>query len=146
VRAGDVDFVLADIPGLIEGAHDGAGLGDRFLGHVERCRVLLHLVDITSEDVAADYKTIRRELKAYGNDIEKKKEIVALSKCDAVDEATLLERRDILKKAARKTPLILSAVSGQGVKEALYAIAREISRATTADEESDAEAPGPWQP
>jgi GTPase len=146
VRAGDVDFVLADIPGLIEGAHDGAGLGDRFLGHVERCRVLLHLVDVTSEDVAADYKTIRRELKAYGNDIEKKKEIVALSKCDAVDEATLVERRDILKKASRKTPLILSAVSGQGVKEALYAIAREVSRANTAEEDTDAEAPGSWQP
>ncbi|WP_045837382.1 GTPase ObgE [Hyphomicrobium sp. 99] len=146
VRAGDVDFVLADIPGLIEGAHDGAGLGDRFLGHIERCRVLLHLVDVTSEDVAADYKTIRRELKAYGNGIEKKKEIVALSKCDAVDEATLLERRDILKKASRKTPLILSAVSGQGVKEALYAIAREITRADSADEDTDAEAAGPWQP
>lgn len=102
VRAGDVDFVLADIPGLIEGAHDGAGLGDRFLSHVERCRVLLHLVDVTSEDVAADYKTIRRELKAYGNGIEKKKEIVALSKCDAVDEAILLERRDILKKRHAK--------------------------------------------
>lgn len=146
VRAGDVDFVLADIPGLIEGAHDGAGLGDRFLGHIERCRVLLHLVDVNSEDVAADYKTIRRELKAYGNGIEKKKEIVALSKCDAVDEATLLERRDLLKKASRKTPLILSAVSGQGVKEALYAIAREIARANAAEEEDDAEAPGPWQP
>ncbi|CAA2136689.1 GTPase ObgE [Hyphomicrobium sp. ghe19] len=146
VRAGDVDFVLADIPGLIEGAHDGAGLGDRFLSHVERCRVLLHLVDVTSEDVAADYKTIRRELKAYGNGIEKKKEIVALSKCDAVDEAILLERRDILKKASRKTPLILSAVSGKGVKEALYAITREISRADTAEEDADAEAPGPWQP
>ncbi|MBN9247150.1 GTPase ObgE [Hyphomicrobium sp.] len=146
VRAGDVDFVLADIPGLIEGAHDGAGLGDRFLGHIERCRVLLHLVDVNSEDVAADYKTIRRELKAYGNGIEKKKEIVALSKCDAVDEATLLERRDLLKKASRKTPLVLSAVSGQGVKEALYAIAREIARANSGEEETDAEAPGPWQP
>lgn len=146
VRAGDVDFVLADIPGLIEGAHDGAGLGDRFLSHVERCRVLLHLVDATSEDVATDYKTVRRELKAYGNGIEKKKELVALSKCDAIDEATLLERRDLLKKASRKTPLILSAVSGQGVKDALYAIAREVSRAGADDEESEAEASGPWQP
>ena len=146
VRAGDVDFVLADIPGLIEGAHDGAGLGDRFLSHVERCRVLLHLVDATSEDVATDYKTVRRELKAYGNGIEKKKELVALSKCDALDEATLLERRDLLKKASRKTPLILSAVSGQGVKDALYAIAREVGRAESNDEETDAEAPGPWQP
>jgi GTPase len=146
VRAGDVDFVLADIPGLIEGAHEGAGLGDRFLGHVERCRVLLHLVDGTSADVAADYKTVRRELKAYGNGIEKKKEIVALSKCDALDEATLAERRDVLKKAARKTPLVLSAVSGKGVKEALYALAREISRAGAADEDADADAAGPWQP
>jgi GTP-binding protein len=146
VRAGDVDFVLADIPGLIEGAHDGAGLGDRFLGHIERCRVLLHLVDATSTDVATDYKTVRHELKAYGNGIEKKKEIVALSKCDALDEATLTERRDAIKKAARKTPLILSAVSGQGVKEALYALAREISRADAADEDADADAAGPWQP
>jgi GTPase len=146
VRAGDVDFVLADIPGLIEGAHEGAGLGDRFLGHVERCRVLLHLVDGTSVDVAADYKTVRRELKAYGNGIEKKKEIVALSKCDALDEATLAERRDVLKKAARKTPLVLSAVSGKGVKEALYALAREISRAGAADKDPDADAAGPWQP
>ncbi len=146
VRAGDVDFVLADIPGLIEGAHDGAGLGDRFLGHIERCRVLLHLVDATSADVATDYKTVRRELKAYGNGIEKKKEIVALSKCDALDEATLAERRDVLKKAARKTPLILSAVSGQGIKEALYALAREVSRAGAADEEEDGDAAGPWQP
>jgi GTPase len=146
VRAGDVDFVLADIPGLIEGAHDGAGLGDRFLSHIERCRVLLHLVDATSEDVAADYKTVRRELKAYAQGIEKKKEIVALSKSDALDEATLAERRDILKKAARKTPLVLSAVSGQGIKDALYALAREIGRANDADEDPDGDEAGPWQP
>ncbi|MBS0251142.1 MAG: GTPase ObgE [Proteobacteria bacterium] len=146
VRAGDTDFVLADIPGLIEGAHDGAGLGDRFLGHIERCRVLLHLVDATSEDVAADYKTVRRELKAYGDGIEKKKEIVALSKCDTLDETTLAERREILKKAARKTPLMLSAVSGQGVKDALYALVREITRANEADDEADGDETGPWQP
>ena len=128
MRAGDVDFVLADIPGLIEGASEGAGLGDRFLGHIERCRVLLHLVDATSEDVAADYKTVRRELKAYGSGLEKKKEIVALSKIDALDEATLAERRDALKKAARKTPLAAFRRLGQGMKEALFALAREISR------------------
>jgi GTPase len=146
VRAGDTDFVLADIPGLIEGAHDGAGLGDRFLGHIERCRVLLHLVDATSEDVAADYKTVRRELKAYGNGIEKKKEIVALSKTDALDDETLAERRELLKKAARKTPLVLSAVSGKGVKEALYALSREITRANDADDDVESDAAGPWQP
>ncbi len=146
VRAGEIDFVLADIPGLIEGAHDGAGLGDRFLSHVERCRVLLHLVDATSEDVAGDYKTVRRELKAYAGGIEKKKEIVALSKSDALDEATLNERRELLKKAARKTPLVLSAVSGQGVKEALFALAREIGRANDADDETEGDEAGPWQP
>jgi GTPase len=146
VRAGETDFVLADIPGLIEGAHDGAGLGDRFLSHIERCRVLLHLVDATSEDVAADYKTVRRELKAYAGGIEKKKEIVALSKADALDEATIKERQDLLKKAARKTPLVLSAVSGQGVKEALFALAREIGRANDADNENEDGEAGPWQP
>ena len=146
VRAGDTDFVLADIPGLIEGAHDGAGLGDRFLGHIERCRVLLHLVDATSEDVATDYKTVRRELKAYGNGIEKKKEIVALSKCDALDDETLAERREALKKAARKAPLILSAVSGKGVKDALFALAKEITRAHSPDEDEDGEGAGSWQP
>ncbi|AGK56401.1 GTPase CgtA [Hyphomicrobium denitrificans 1NES1] len=146
VRAGDVDFVLADIPGLIEGASEGAGLGDRFLGHIERCRVLLHLVDATSPDVVNDYKTVRRELKAYGGGIDKKKEIVALSKIDALDEITLAERRDALKKAARKTPLLLSAVSGAGVKDALFALAREISRGNAAEEEADRDASRHWQP
>lgn len=146
VRAGDVDFVLADIPGLIEGASEGAGLGDRFLGHIERCRVLLHLVDATSADVAGDYKTVRRELKAYGGALEKKKEIVALSKIDALDDETLAERREALKKAARKTPLLLSAVSGAGIKEALYALTREISRKDAAEEDEDRDASGAWQP
>ncbi|MEQ1653511.1 MAG: GTPase ObgE [Hyphomicrobium sp.] len=144
VRTGDTDFVLADIPGLIEGAHEGAGLGDQFLGHVERCRVLLHLVDATEEDVATAYKTVRRELKAYSDELHKKKEIVALSKADALDEETLKEKSAELKKAARKTPLVLSAVSGKGVKEALYALTREITRANDSDE--DAEAEGHWQP
>ena len=145
VRAGDKDFVLADIPGLIEGAHDGAGLGDRFLGHVERCRVLLHLVDATSADVAADYRTVRRELKAYGNDIERKKEIVALSKCDALDEATLRERQDALKKAARKTPVLVSAVSGMGVRDALFALVKEIARQSSS-EVSEGDTSEPWHP
>ena len=146
VRAGDIDFVLADIPGLIEGASEGAGVGIRFLGHVERTKVLLHLVDATEEDVAGAYRTVRRELKAYGAGLEKKKEIVALSKCDALDEATLKERIDALKKAARKTPLVLSAVSGKGMEEALFALAREIARAQK-DAEAEAEEPNaPWRP
>jgi len=146
VRAGSTDFVLADIPGLIEGAHEGAGLGDRFLGHVERCRVLLHLVDGTSEDVAESYRVVRRELKAYSPELAAKKEIVALSKCDALDDATLAEKSEALRKAARKKPLTLSAVSGQGVKDALYAIIREIEKAGTADDGDTTEMEEPWQP
>jgi GTP-binding protein len=129
VRAGDTDFVLADIPGLIEGASEGAGIGTRFLGHVERTKVLLHLVDATDEDVATAYRTVRRELKAYGAGLDRKKEIVALSKCDALDAETLAERAAELKRATKKTPLELSAVSGLGMKEALFAIVREINRA-----------------
>src|SRR4029079_5106933 len=128
VRAGDTDFVLADIPGLIEGASEGAGIGTRFLGHVERTKVLLHLVDATDEDVATAYRTVRRELKAYGGGLDKKKELVALSKCDALDKETLEARAEALKKAAKKKPLLLSAVSGEGVREALFALAREITR------------------
>ena len=146
VRAGEADFVLADIPGLIAGASEGAGVGIRFLGHIERTKVLLHLVDVTEEDVAGAYRTVRGELKAYGAGLERKKEIVALSKCDAVDEATLKERIDTLKKAARKTPLVLSAVSGKGIKEALFALAREIARAKTREKPEDARPRQPWRP
>jgi len=146
VRAGDTDFVLADIPGLIEGAHEGAGLGTRFLGHVERCRVLLHLVDATEEDVAGAYRTVRRELKAYGHDLSSKKEIVALSKIDALDEATRAERAAQLQKAARKKPLLLSAVSREGVAEALFALSREIGRAEAKEEAENTEPAPPWRP
>jgi GTP-binding protein len=146
VRAGDIDFVLADIPGLIEGAHEGAGLGDRFLGHVERCRVLLHLVDATGEDVAGAYRTVRRELKAYGAGLDRKKEIVALSKADALDEALLAQRTEALRKAARKKPLVLSAVSGKGVKEALHLLAREIGGANAKEREEAGEPKRAWAP
>jgi GTP-binding protein len=146
VRAGDVDFVLADLPGLIEGAHEGAGLGDRFLGHIERCRVLLHLIDATQEDVAGAYRAIRRELKAYGAGLEKKKEIVALSKADALDEATLSERAEALRKASRRKPLVLSAVSGQGLKEALHALAREVRGVNAKEREEAGEPKRAWAP
>jgi GTPase len=147
VRTPGLDFVLADIPGLIEGANEGAGLGTRFLGHVERCRVLLHLVDATSEDIAAAYRTVRAELKAYGGGLDKKKEIVALSKCDALDAETIAAKLAELKAAARKKPLVLSAVSGAGVKEALAALARDIGKAQTKERAADAPAePRPWQP
>lgn len=147
VRAGDKDFVLADIPGLIEGAHEGAGLGTRFLGHVERTQVLLHLVDATQEDVGEAYRTVRRELKAYDLDLAKKKEIVALSKIDSLDAETLAERLAELQKAARKKPIALSAVSGAGVKDALFALTREINRATAAElDTADSDERKPWRP
>jgi len=146
VRAGEVDFVLADIPGLIEGASEGAGLGTRFLGHVERTKVLLHLVDATEEDVGSAYRTVRRELKAYGAGLEAKKEIVALSKCDAVDEETLTQRLEALKNAAKKTPLVLSAVSGAGVRDALFALARDIGSADKRETAESSDAHEPWRP
>jgi GTP-binding protein len=146
VRAGDADFVLADIPGLIEGAHEGAGLGTRFLGHVERTKVLLHLVDATGDDVAEAYRTVRRELKAYGGALDKKKEIVALSKCDALDEAAIAKKSEALKKACRKKPLVLSAVSGLGVKEALFALVREIAHAEEKADEDEPAARQSWRP
>jgi GTP-binding protein len=147
VRAAGLDFVLADIPGLIEGAHEGAGLGTRFLGHVERCRVLLHLVDATSETIAADYKTVRAEIKAYGAGLEKKKQVLALSKCDALDEETIAAKVAELKAVARRKPLVLSAVSRRGVDEVLAALAREIRGARAKEgAAAPAEERKPWTP
>ena len=116
------EFVLADIPGLIEGAHEGSGLGDRFLGHIERCRVLLHLVDGTGEHAGEDYKTVRAELEAYGHGLEDKPEIVALTKIDALTPEVIKQQAARLKRASKKTPLLLSAQSGKGVTEAKRAL------------------------
>src|SRR6185295_1849174 len=123
------EFVLADIPGLIEGAHEGAGLGDRFLGHVERCRVLLHLVDATCEHAGKAYKTVRNELNAYGGLLTDKIEIVALNKIDAVGPDELKKQKDRLKRTAKQTPLLLSGITGDGVKEALRALVEVIGEA-----------------
>src|SRR5215217_1995614 len=144
VRADGREFVLADIPGLIEGASEGAGLGDQFLGHVERCRVLLHLVDGTSEHAGKAYELVRRELDAYGHGLVDKPEIVALSKIDALDEATLKEQMARLKRAAKRAPLALSSASGEGVREALRALMRVIEVERTA--EAVPQAVGEWQP
>ena len=116
------EFVIADIPGLIEGAHEGAGLGTRFLGHVERCGVLLHLVDGTAEDVVASYRTIRDELTAYGGGLAEKPEIVALNKCDALTDDDIATRPAALKKASKADVCKLSGVSGLGVEEMLRAM------------------------
>src|ERR1700729_4218063 len=129
VDVGGREFVLADIPGLIEGAHEGVGLGDRFLGHVERCRVLLHLVDGTGEHAGEAYKTVRAELAAYGHGLTDKPEIVALSKADALSADEIKQQVARLKRAAKKTPLVVSAVSGDGVAEVLRALLKVIDRA-----------------
>jgi GTP-binding protein len=132
------EFVLADLPGLIEGAHEGTGLGDRFLGHTERCRVLLHLIDGTSDDAGEAYKIVRRELEAYGHDLIDKPEIVALSKSDALTKESIKTQAGKLKKACKKTPLVLSAQSGDGVQEALRALLKIIDKARDAADSSTA--------
>ena len=129
VRVDDREFVLADLPGLIEGAHEGTGLGDRFLGHSERCRVLLHLIDGTSEDASKAYKTVRAELEAYGQGLTDKPEIVALSKADALTTEQIKTQTAKLKKTAKNTPLVLSAHSKQGLPKALRALMKVINEA-----------------
>jgi GTP-binding protein len=155
VRSGDREFVLADIPGLIEGAHEGHGLGDRFLGHIERCRALLHLIDATGEHAGKDYKIVRAELAAYGAGLAEKPEIIALSKIDAVDADHLKKQRERLKRAIASSgpqtdagrqaaPLMLSSASGAGVKEALGALFNAIE-AQKALERAPEDA-RPWSP
>ena len=145
VDVGGREFVLADIPGLIEGAHEGVGLGDRFLGHVERCRVLLHLVDGTGEDAGVAYKTVRVELAAYGHGLTEKPEILALSKSDAMSADEIKQQAARLKRAAKKTPLVVSAVSGDGVAEVLRALWKVIETARRDGVETSA-ADVAWHP
>jgi len=140
------EFVLADIPGLIEGAHEGAGLGDRFLGHIERCRVLLQLVDGTGEHAGEAYKTVRAELEFYGAGLTEKPEVVALNKVDAMTPEVLKQQIARLKRAAKRAPLVVSAATGEGVPEVLRALAKMVDQAR-----SDSHEPAPartpaWQP
>ena len=138
VRVDGREMVLADIPGLIEGAHEGHGLGDRFLGHIERCRVLLHLVEGTSEHAGKAYKTVREELEAYGEGLADKPEIVALSKVDALTPEVLKEQVARLKRAAKRMPIILSAASGEGVDAALRALFAVVEEARRVEERENA--------
>jgi len=133
VRVDGVDFVIADLPGLIEGAHEGAGLGDRFLGHAERCGVVLHLVDGTQKETARAYRTIRREVLAYDHGLADKSEVVALSKADALAPPLLARRKAALEKASGRPVLVVSSVSGEGVTDVLRALAREIGKQPAAD-------------
>ena len=143
VRSGDREMVIADIPGLIEGASEGRGIGDRFLGHIERCAVLLHLVDATANDPAEDWQTVIDELDAYGGGLAQKPRITAMTKIDALDP----ELRDLVR--ADLTPVagdvrMLSAVSGEGVDATLAAL-RKVVDAQRSDE-ADAAEEKPWQP
>ncbi len=140
----DREFVVADIPGLIEGAHEGRGIGDRFLGHVERCAVLLHLVDGTSEDVAGDWETIIGELEAYGGALAEKPRVTALNKVDALDDETRAERRAALEDVAGPV-MEMSGVSREGVAEVLRALRVVIERQRRVEADI-VEDPAPWRP
>jgi GTP-binding protein len=145
VRIDDREFVLADIPGLIEGAHEGAGLGDRFLGHVERCRVLLHLVDGTTEHAGEAYKIVRRELESYGDGLADKPEIVALTKADALTPEMMKQQAARLKRAAKTAPLVLSAHSGEGVPQALRRVLAVVDTNSMSEDEGVTPAEA-WHP
>ncbi len=129
VRSDDKSFVLADIPGLIEGAHEGAGLGTRFLGHIERCAVLLHLIDVTSDDPVAAYKTVRTELKSYSKLLADKPEIIAFNKCDAIDEKSLEKKLKAFKAKIKHTPLLISAAAKQNVDVTLRGLMKVVTTA-----------------
>jgi GTPase len=137
VSIGERDFVLADIPGLIEGAHEGAGIGDRFLGHVERCAVLIHLIDGTQDDVKLAYKTIRNELASYAEELAEKPEILVLNKIDALDPEAIKEKTKVLKKASKAEVLTCSGATGIGVEQVLYKVLAYMDAEQAAIEEAE---------
>ncbi|KPD11216.1 GTPase ObgE [Phaeobacter sp. 11ANDIMAR09] len=140
----NTEFVMADIPGLIAGAHEGKGIGDRFLGHVERCAVLLHLVDGTSEDVAGDYQTIINELEAYGGELANKPRVTALNKVDALDDEERAEALAALEEAVGGKVLVMSGVSREGLNEVLRAVRAEIDDDRI--RQKPVEEQEPWRP
>ena len=138
VRSDDAEFAIADLPGLIEGAHEGRGLGTRFLGHVERCGAILHLIDGTQDDVVAAYRAIRGELEAYGHGLDEKPEIIGLNKIDALDAAAIKKKSAGLARATKKLSpgaqvLPLSGVAGTGVPEVLRALFKLVKKRRAAD-------------
>jgi GTP-binding protein len=142
-----VEFVIADIPGLIEGAHEGAGLGDRFLGHVERCGALLHLIDCTQDDIVGAWQTIRGEIKAYGGGLNRKPEILALNKIDAIPKEFIDEKRMELEQASGQKVLAISGAAGTGVETALREIRALVDRNRAEEAEGESEETSvPWTP
>jgi GTP-binding protein len=146
VGVDNIEFVVADIPGLIEGAHEGVGLGVRFLGHVERCAVLLHLVDGTSETVAEDYKTIIGELEAYGGDLAFKNRVTVLNKVDALDDDARAEAKTALEEASGGSVMEMSGVAKLGTTEVLRALRAQIDDNRLRAHVGEAEDDAPWQP
>ena len=149
VRHKGREFVLADIPGLIEGAVEGAGVGDRFLGHVERTEVLLHLVDAAGDDPVEAWRVVRGELEGYGGGLADKSEVIALSRADLIDDDRLTELKAELKEATGVTPLPVSAPLGEGVEALLDALIRRLGTVTEAKEEEEEAAAAddrPWSP
>ena len=146
VGVDNIEFVVADIPGLIEGAHEGVGLGVRFLGHVERCAVLLHLVDGTSETVAEDYKTIIGELEAYGGDLAFKNRVTVLNKVDALDDAARAQAKAALEEASGGSVMEMSGVAKLGTTEVLRALRAQIDDNRLRAHIGEAEDDAPWQP
>ena len=140
-RTGGDEFVLADLPGLIEGANEGAGLGTRFLGHVERCRVLVHLIDGTLDDVAGAYQTVRRELEAYGGSLAEKPELVALNKADALSDEDKAEKQELLALASGAEVAVISGISGDGLQTLMAVLFGVIGRQTESTQPKRAFAP-----
>ncbi|MEM7767884.1 MAG: GTPase ObgE [Pseudomonadota bacterium] len=138
-------FVMADIPGLIEGAADGAGLGHRFLGHVERCKVLLHLIDGTQDDVAGAYRTIRAELAEYDAGLAYKPDVVALNKIDALGPELAAEQASLLEAEIGRPPLLVSGAAGDGVRPALYALAQHLDQIEVSARDAETAEAG-WRP
>jgi GTP-binding protein len=145
VKIDGSDFVLADLPGLIEGAHQGVGLGDQFLGHAERCATILHLIDATQSNIVDAYKTIRGELEAYGHGLGEKVEILALNKIDSVPKAALTKKKASLEKESGKKVMLLSGVTGEGVDDVLRAMVRAI-KVRRAKDKGDPRKEGNWAP
>ena len=138
------ELVIADIPGLIEGAHEGVGIGDRFLGHVERTRVLLHLVSAAEEDVAAAYNIVRNEVEAYGNGLDDKIEIVALSQCDVLLPEDRSEKIAALSEVSGQEVIVLSSATHEGISTALRAMMKHIEKSGDSGEEETPVAAGSW--
>jgi GTP-binding protein len=138
VKIDETDFVIADLPGLIEGAHEGAGLGDRFLGHAERCGAILHLIDGTQSEIVKAYKTIRGELEAYGHGLAQKPEILVLNKIDAIPKAQIVKKKAALEKASGEKVHLISGVSGEGVNDVLRLMVKEIAKRRARDKKRPA--------